>query len=110
LRFSISFQAFFLDGVPLLRLVEFHLFLASPVSFPSAVAPSSGVFLPWCSGLGDKPQSTWHLFGGRFRRVSFGGGCHYFCLARLLGFLGSSRFSNPVMRLVWFCFYFFLVS
>ncbi|KAG5391541.1 hypothetical protein IGI04_021504 [Brassica rapa subsp. trilocularis] len=91
--------AFFPDGVPLLRLVEFHLFLASPVSFPSADAPFSGVFLPWCSGLGDKPQSTWHLFGGRFRRVSFGGGCHYFCLARPLGFLGSSRFSNPVMRL-----------
>uniref|UniRef100_M4DQC3 non-specific serine/threonine protein kinase n=1 Tax=Brassica campestris TaxID=3711 RepID=M4DQC3_BRACM len=89
-----------LHGVPLLRLVEFHLFLASPVSFPSADAPFSGVFLPWCSGLGDKPQSTWHLFGGRFRRVSFGGGCHYFCLARPLGFLGSSRFSNPVMRLV----------
>lgn len=100
MRFSLSFQVFFTGGVLLSRLVDFHLFLASLVSF-------SGVFQLWCSSLGDKPQSTWRLFGGRFRRVSFGGGRHCFCLAQLLGFLGSSRFSNPVLQMVWFCFHFF---
>ncbi|KAG5378372.1 hypothetical protein IGI04_026214 [Brassica rapa subsp. trilocularis] len=42
---------------------------------------------------GDESRSTWRLFGGRFRRIQFGGGRHLLCSScGVLGFRGVFRF------------------
>lgn len=56
-------------------------------------ASSLGLFGSDAPTLGDESRSTWRLFGGRFRRIQFGGGRHLFCSSRgILGFRGLFRF------------------